>query len=53
MIFLGRALLSTHFTMPYTFHIFDAVTVVAAILVLLKGYPYVQGPIGSSLWRWV
>jgi hypothetical protein len=43
MIFLGRALLSTHFTMPYTFHLFDAITAVAAILVLLKGYPYLHG----------
>jgi hypothetical protein len=42
-IFLGRALLSTNFTMPYTFHLFDAITVIAAIVVLLEGHPYLQG----------
>jgi hypothetical protein len=41
-IFLGRALLSPHFAMPHTFHLFDLMTTVTVLIFLLKGYTYLR-----------
>lgn len=38
MIFVTRALLASHITMPRTFEIFDTLTVAGSIFVLAKGY---------------
>jgi hypothetical protein len=37
-VFLGRALLSAHANMPYTFHIFDVLTIAASLFVLSKNH---------------
>lgn len=41
-IFIGRTLLATKFTMPYTFQLFDTLTVIGALFVLLKGHRNLQ-----------
>jgi hypothetical protein len=38
VIFVVRGLLATTITVPYTFHLFDTLTVVGAWFILLKGY---------------
>lgn len=37
-IFLGRALLSAHMNIPYTFHIFDVLTIAGSLFIISKNY---------------
>ncbi len=41
-IFLGRALLAPHFTIPYTFQLFDVLTVGGSLLIIMKHYHSLQ-----------
>jgi len=38
IIFVGRAFLAANTAVPYTFHLFDTLTVAGSLFVLLKGY---------------
>jgi len=37
-IFIGRALLSAHLSMPYTFHLFDTLTIAGSLFILSKNH---------------
>lgn len=41
-IFLGRALLASRFSLPYTFQLFDTLTVAGSLLIIVKHYHGLQ-----------